>query len=465
MDTYTIPRVLISGSASGVGKSLVSMGIAYELRKRNVSASCCVVGPRMAQASILRRISGRYVRSLDNQILTNEQMMLSLRHSMLGSDLILIDGRDGLYDSPNPHSLEDSDAKLAATTSTPVVLVLDVRNFGSSIAALYKGYIEAAKDFNVAGAIFNHLQPSGQGSIARTAEYYRDSIDAFGLPAAVGAVPYARLQAILPPPGVSQLRNTTILPHQFFIDVEKLIGSYIDIDKLVEIASHASVLRVEDPLGPPSSRKCRIAVSDDSCFSVGYQDNLDLLRYFGAEIVSFSPLADETLPSNIGAVYLRGAFLGEYGEELAANSSMCQALREFADGGGVIYAEGSSSAFLCKEYRGHGRSVALQGVGIIDASAVAENASTEYVTAELLDDSVLGAPGQEIKGLCSREWRMTGEGRLPKSARLLYPGSMTVPEGYSPGAQIFCTFSFLHFGSNPHIAKNLVEAAQVVKTL
>lgn len=66
--------------------------------------------------------------------------------------------------------------------------------------------------------------------------------------------------------------------------------------------------------------------------------NLRLLEEAGADLVSFSPLT-EGLPHNIGGLYLGGGYPERHAQQLAANRGLMQAVRAFADGGGVVYAE------------------------------------------------------------------------------------------------------------------------------
>ena len=73
--------------------------------------------------------------------------------------------------------------------------------------------------------------------------------------------------------------------------------------------------------------------------SVGVScSNLRLLEEAGADLVSFSPLT-EALPHNIGGLYLGGGYPERHAQRLAANRGLMQAVRAFADGGGVVYAE------------------------------------------------------------------------------------------------------------------------------
>lgn len=465
MELLAVPRFIVSGVAPGVGKSLLCLGLSVALRKRNLSLSCCVISPNLTQAVIHKRISGRYVRCLDEKILSAGQILSAVHHAGVGADIVMIEGNAGLYDGWSPGSLRGSDAEIASITKSPVILVADVRGFGNSLVALLKGYCEFAKGFDVAGVIANRIQ---RGDEVETQDkvYFDCALQAAGLSSLLGAVPEIRGAVPMPRMLASQNENKTSLPRQFIVDVGNLVSDHIDVDGLIMRANNVASVRFEDYEDLPSGRRCKIALSDDSCFSVGFQDNLDLLKYYGAELVAFSPLADMALPRKIGGIYISGAYLNEYGRELAANESMKQSIREFADSGGIIYTEGGGSAYLCSEFQPDPAGEILQGVGIIPACAVYEPKETfSYADSVTVEESVFGRQGLIVKGISTGEWRLKSDAQLLKALRISVAGNPAYQEGYSPGAQILSTFMFAHWGSNPIIAKNIVDGAEVVKRL
>ncbi len=440
------------------------MGLACELKRRGLGLSTAVISPNLHQAIIYRRLVGRAVRCLDDRLLTPGQNLVAAYQSSIGADLVLIEGANGgLYDGASAASLRGSSAEMAGLIHTPVALVADPRGFGNSIGALIKGYAESARDFGVAGTILNRVGFSDD-EMANRKEYFETVLQTFSAGNLLGMVPEMKSDVELPSGVLRQDLNRTSLPRQFLVDLTALVNRSVDIDALLAAAARAIPIKINDYEHRPTERRARIAVSDDSCFSLLFQDNLDLLRLHGAEIVPFSPLADGQLPRKVGAVYLTGAYLGEYGAELAANTSMKESIFDFAENGGIIYSEGAGTAYLSKTFKvPSGETHA--GVGVLKGQALPLSSKFSYMDAVTVDESIFGRAGLIVKGVNTGEWRLSGEEAMVKALRMSAIGTPAAAEGYSPGAQILGTFALLHMGSNPEFAKNLVDAAQVVQKL
>jgi len=458
------PRVIVAGVRSGVGKTLFTLGLAYELRRRNLGVSVAISGANLLQATLFKRTTGRFVRCLDENLLGPKQVLAALGQASIGADVVLVDGRGGLYDGSSPGSLRASDAELAAITRSPVTLVVDTTGFGSSLTAVVRGFGDFAADFDLGGIVLNRVSLSERPD-APTTEFFATGFQVAGMTAPFGGVPeLGPAASVLAPSGVTEQSNLTSLPRQFFVDLSHAVGRSVDIDRLVAFTQTAGELEVEGEAMTPVSRRTRIAVAEDACFNVCFQDNLDLLRFYGAEIVPFSPLADGELPRKIGGVYLPGACLVEYAEELGRNTAMAAALRAFATAGGVVYAEGAGAAYLAEQFvAGSGGPVA--GIGILPGIARKDEESFGYIESVTAEESILGRSGLIVKGISTNGFVFAAEDRVLRVLRSSRRGQKPTLDGYSPGAQIVATFSFHHFGSNPVVARNIVDACEVVQGL
>jgi cobyrinic acid a,c-diamide synthase len=459
-DVFSTPRLLISGTNCRTGKTLFMLGLTHELRKRKVALACAVHGPNFVSATLFKRLSGRVCRILDQEILSASQVLNAAFRSGVGADLILIDGQAGLYDSSVPGSLHASDAALAATLHAPVLLVADTKGFAQSLGALVSGYKLSAKGFSVDGLVLNYADPEEQNA-GRGKDFYEAALRGFSVPPCLGVLPQQKLAQDLPQASVFQDQNRSAISRQLYLELAALIAKHVDIEAVLALAKRADELKLKGLDNTPAMRRTRIAVSDDSCFQACFQDNIDLLRYYGAEVVTFSPLADTALPRNIGGVYLSGAILGEYRVELQANEAIRLALLEFASEGGVLYAEGAGAAYLARKIK-FSDGEELNGVGVLSATAVQCEPHFSYCEASTSDESIWGAPGLIVKGLKTDEWKLEAAERLETTLQLAAGLVEGQEEGYAPTAQSLASLAFFHLGSNPAVARNIVDAACVV---
>ena len=464
-----VPRILIGSLSGGTGKSLLVLALVVALQKNGLSVSCCVTGETLHLALLYSHITRRYARVLDSRLLDFEQIHAALFQASLGADVVLIDGHGGWLEGVEPGELLGSDAELAQLTGTPVVLVQDCRDSLQSVVDSVRNVLGRGDAPAVAGIVSNWLVPGLPGGSAlshpKVVELNRAAA-AGGFPPCLGGLPEIPLAASLPSVAATQEVNPTTLPRQLFIEAANAASTGIDLDALLNIAATARTLRTDGVMPELGSRLCRFAVTDDTCFSLTYPDNLDILRHAGANLVTFSPLADSALPRGIGGLYITGACLTHYGHDLSQNEYMRRAIKQFADDGGVIYSEGAGTAFLCRNFQLVRGGPMLPGAGVIPADAFPATLGRTLITAQTIDDSVLGPPGLALRGLALGDWSIgslhAGSGRyLVNSLRLVAAGREPVPEGFSASAQSCSTFALLHFGSCPEVARSLVEAAQV----
>lgn len=460
MTVLTAPRILIAGARQGVGKSLVTLGLVYELRRRGLSVSVCTTNSNLSLGLVYRRVSGRYVRFLDSRLLSASQILSALYQASIGADIVLIDGSGGVFDGLSAGMFDGADAELAALSRTPALLVMDAKGIGTSLGASFKGYQYYARGFDLGGAIASGVDDSTIDGVIepRDRGFFEGVMRSLQLPALLGAIP--DLSVVLPPlpDKVSEQLNLGALPRQFFAELGSIVQGAVDIDAVLRLAHSAPEVQVDPREVLDPGRKARIAISDDACFGLCFQDNLDLLRNGGAELIGFSPMADRKLPADLGGLYLTGAYLDEYGKDLSSNQYMLEAIREFAEAGGAIYAEGASAAYLCERYQLNGEF--LPGVGLIPVPAESQIEELEYCDAAGIADSVLGMAGFIMRGIHTGRWRVAREAGVLKSIQVSRIRRRIVPEGYTPRPNLFISFCLWHWGSCPETADYFLEAAR-----
>ena len=214
------------------------------------------------------------------------------------------------------------------------------------------------------------------------------------------------------------------------------------------------------PKIPTRNKSVRIGIARDEAFSFYYEDNLDLLRDCGAELVSFSPLHDSILPEGLDALYLGGGYPELYAPRLAENTSMLAAVRAFAAGGAPIYAECGGMVYLAQTLCANGVSHRMAGVFPLAMQMTDKLVQFGYVTVTLLRDCLLGSAGLVVRGHSFHYSRIVNEPDLTRNYRVQYSLSgKEDTEGFSRG-NVLTSYIHLHFRAAPHIARHLVQAAQ-----
>jgi cobyrinic acid a,c-diamide synthase len=149
------------------------------------------------------------------------------------------------------------------------------------------------------------------------------------------------------------------------------------------------------PLRPPGQR---IALASDQAFSFMYPHIVDGWRRAGAEIVAFSPLADEPPPASCDSCWLPGGYPELHAGTLAAAQRFRAGLAQFARtrpvhaecGGYMVLGEGLEDA--------NGVHHAMTGLLGHATSFAKRKLHLGYRQARLLCDSPIGTATTTLRG-------------------------------------------------------------------
>ncbi len=454
------PRLVIAGASSHVGKTTLTAGLIAAFVRRGLDVRPFKAGPDYIDPTYHALAAGVPCRNLDGWMLPHDRLRALFTHASQNADLAIIEGVMGLYDGFEYTGEAGSTAELAKLLCAPVVLVLDVRAQARSAAATALGFQQLDPAVPLAGFLLNRVGSAAHGrGITEAIE------DATGLPV-FGTVPRAD-DLVIPE------RHLGLIPTDERGDLSALIANLAalvaescDLDALFAVARSAPPLPPETlPAFAPvaaGSDVPVIAVARDRAFSFYYEDNLDLLRTFGADVQFFSPLADAALPDGTAAIYLGGGFPEIYAADLAANAAMRAALRTAITGGMPCYAECGGLMYLTDALVDMG-GTRHEMVGALPGYArmLPQRSRLGYTTVCARTDTPLLRAGERARG---HEFHYSAWEAVPADTPHAYDvqprrdDAAPRREGYVRG-NLLASYVHLHFWSNADLARRFVVTA------
>ena len=219
------------------------------------------------------------------------------------------------------------------------------------------------------------------------------------------------------------------------------------------------------PVDSQLDDKIRIGVAFDPAFSFYYEDNLDLLREQGAEIVRFSPLRDASLPNGLDALYLGGGYPELYAEQLSSNRQMLEEVRGFAASRRPVYAECGGMLYLSQNLSVDEKKYAMAGALPLSMQMTDKLVQFGYVTVEFTEDCLLGRKGTVVRGHSFHYSRIASQANVETSYRVQYSMSGKEElEGFRL-RNVLASYIHLHFRANPSVAERFVAAARQARSL
>ena len=453
VERIAIPRLVLGGVSSGVGKTTLTVALIAALRRRGLDVAPFKCGPDYLDPGYHELAAGRRSWNLDGWMMGHDAVLGTFGRAAGDADLALVEGVMGLFDGASPTGPEGSTAEIASWLSAPVILAADAGGMARSFAALCRGYADFDDETFVAGAIANRLGSKGHLDLLRRA----CASDRRGL-ALMGGFPKD------PEIAMPERHLGLVTADPSRLDASRLgrladiADEWIDLDGLIELARSAPPLPAPSvPRARGEDRRCRIGVARDEAFQFYYEENLHLLEAAGAKLVPFSPMADTRLPE-VDGLYLGGGYPELHAEALAANASLRSDVLAFSRAGRPIYAECGGMMYLQRAITTldgvrHRMVGAFDGVATMRPRRVALG----YVEVELTRPSLLGNAGIRFRGHQFRYSDVKGCSS-PSVYRVRgRRGREATAQGYAVDRTIG-SYGHGHWASHPQVADHLVAA-------
>jgi cobyrinic acid a,c-diamide synthase len=387
----TAPGVIIAATASGCGKTTFTLALLRALRQQGKRLASFKVGPDYIDPTFHARASNHTCVNLDAWAMRLETLAALADRTAEGADLVLGEGVMGLFDGADFGG--GSSADLASLLDLPVVLVVDARGMGASAAALVEGFIRHRDDVEVAGVLFNRVASPRHAEVLR-----RACDDHFSQPVlgCLAEEPGLRL----PSRHLGLIQAGEMVEIDAFIErAAGIVRRAVDLDRLVRLARPFGLGLFGPPAQPLKPPGQRIAIAADVAFAFAYPATLDGWRAAGAEVVPFSPLADQPPDALADAVFLPGGYPELHAGRLAASSTFLEGLRSRAEAGAFVF--GECGGFMVLGERlidGDGRTHRMAGLLSLATTFEKPRLQLGYRRLRLLAQSGLGTAGITFRG-------------------------------------------------------------------
>jgi cobyrinic acid a,c-diamide synthase len=387
----TTRAFIIAAPHSGAGKTIVTLAILAALERRGVAVRAAKAGPDYIDPAFHAAATDAPSVNLDSWAMPPALLDAMAAQAAGSADIFVIEGVMGLFDGTNGAAgRRGATADLAAHFGLPVVLVLDVSRQAQSAAAVVRGFASHDPAVRIAGVILNRVASEKHRALVG------EAITALGIPI-FGAVPREATLAL-------PERHLGLVQAGEHADLASLIDRlavmaerHLDLDGIIASAVPLtmSATNIAAAVPPPGQR---IALAHDRAFSFVYPHLLAAWRKAGAEVLPFSPLADEPPPDRADCCWLPGGYPELHADTLASAQNFHNGLRRFAEtrplhgecGGYMVLGQTLEDA--------DGHRHAMTGLLGHATSFAKRKLHLGYRTARLLADGVLGRKGAIVRG-------------------------------------------------------------------
>ena len=439
---------LIAGTKSGIGKTIVSMG----LMSCFSDVSPFKIGPDYIDGKFHEYVTGNKSYNLDFFLMGEDGVRESfLKHH---KNFSIAEGVMGLYDGLDNSFDNGSSAHISRILNLPVILIVDGTGRSTSIAAEIMGYQNFDKRVNIIGVIINRV------SSEKTYEILKEAVEKYCKIKCFGYIP--KIENI----SLSSRHLGLVEAYEVYDLKEKIevlkneFQKTIDLKAIYETAEINPCYELKNIFSDFKDRykNVKIGIAKDSAFSFYYNDNIEFLENLGAEIKYFSPLRDEKIPDDVDMLYFGGGYPENYAAELENNISMINSIRDFYNKNGVIYGECGGFIYLSKKL------ITLDGreynfvnltENIIEMKNRLDIGRFGYINIRYGEN--LCGKGHEF-----HYSRIKEEGKEKKEFKIEKPNGRKWECGYS-SKNLLCGYPHIHFFKSSDIIFDLLNRAEKSK--
>jgi cobyrinic acid a,c-diamide synthase len=394
MNKEITPGLVIAAPSSGSGKTVVTLSLLRALRNAGVAVSSFKIGPDYIDSAYHSAASGKLCRNLDFWGMRQETLVEQWEKTNRQSDIIITEGVMGLFDGATTgiNISSGSSADAAKWLGWPVILVIDAKAQGASVAAIVEGFVNHRDDVKIVGVIFNKIGSKNHERILR------DALVDTNIPC-VGCIP--RHDSLnLPHRHLGLIQAEEISHLNLWLDeAAKIVAGSLGLDFICNLAEQSQIRPTSNNYLPIPKLGRHTAIARDKAFSFCYEHVTDAWRTDGGKVTFFSPMAGELPDPLSDSIYLPGGYPELYAAEIAANHSFKDNMKMAAAKGIVIYGECGGFMVLGKYLTDRvGLSHEMLGLLPVKTSFATPRLHLGYRHLSLLDSGFLGDTNSTFKG-------------------------------------------------------------------
>ena len=453
-----VPRIMLAAPASGSGKTLITCGILQALVNRGFNVASFKCGPDYIDPMFHSRVIGVKSGNLDTFFTDRETTRFLFGRRAAEAEVSVVEGVMGYYDGLGGISEKASSSDVAETLDMPVVLVVNCRGMSISVVPLIKGFLEYQKPSHIRGVILNQMPKALYPDMKEQIERWLPVKVLGYVPKAEDLVMESRHLGLVLPGEIERLKEK-------LNQLAEVIEESIDLDAFLAMAWEAEDFTYETPEIPKLSgtEKVRIGVAEDEAFCFTYRDNLQLLKDMGAELVSFSPIRDKSLPEGLHGLLLSGGYPELHAKELSENASMRRSVREAIEKGLPCIAECGGFLYLHRTLEG-ADGVEYPMADVVKARAYRTDRLFRfgYIEMEAKRDQLILKEGEKARGHEFHYWESENCGDAIHAKKPLRKRSWDCVHGTDT---LYAGFPHLFFYSNPAVAWNFLQKCEEYQCL
>ncbi|AEH45751.1 cobyrinic acid a,c-diamide synthase [Thermodesulfatator indicus DSM 15286] len=392
--------LVIAAPFSSSGKTVITSGLIKAFKSQGLEVAPFKVGPDYIDPAYLARAANRPCYNLDSWMTGKKGVIRSFLRGAKKAHIAVIEGVMGLFDGAGGTTCA-STAEVAKILDLPILLVFPARGFGHTAAAILKGLTSYWKELNFTGVILNGVASVKHERILQKALQ--------GLDIPLLGVVTREKNLELPSRHLGLVQAEEIKLEEKLAYFAEKLAKETNLSEIIARLKETSFKAFQEKTSPVKIKGSKIAVARDKAFSFCYQENLDILKESGNEIVFFSPIKGE-FPEKADVLYLPGGYPELFAETLSNQTELHEKLKKHVAEGMPVLAECGGFMFLLEGLEVNGQVFPMAGILPGLARMEKRLQAIGYREATFKTSNFLANEGQKIRGHEFHYSRVSGFG-------------------------------------------------------